>query len=97
MKHDVAPGAGLFDRLCVPQITAAHLHAQIGQTRIGAAGEAADLVAAGQQLLDDRQAEEPAPTGDQRFERSMGRRRRDAHLTCRAAQTASCSREIFEL
>ena len=97
MKHHVAPVAGLSDSLCVPQITAEDLHAQLGQTRIGAAAEAADLVAASQQLLDDRLAKEPAPAGDQRPDRSVGRGRRVAHLICRAAQTASFSRAIFEL
>lgn len=97
VKHDVAPGAGRADSLCVPQIAAVHLHAQIGQTRIGAAGEAADLIATSQQQLDDRATEEPAAAGDQRREGSVRRRRRLAHQTCPAAQTASVSRTIFEL
>ena len=97
VKHDIAPGAGLRDRASVPQIAAKDRDAQVGQTRIGATGEAADVVAASQQLLDDRQTQEAAPTGDQRREGTMWSGMRVAHWSCPAAQTASCSRAIFEL
>ncbi len=96
MEHHVAPGDGPGHRLRVGQVAVGLLDAELGQPRVRGPGEGADGVAAGEELADDRPAEEPAAAGDQGLHRYAPAGSRRQALS-ESAQGASRSRKIFEL